>query len=111
MKRLIFATIMAVIFFLLLNFVYVNLNDKVFTYPVVFRFNIPLLMPDGYQSLPIPLGFILLMTFCLGMVFIALIEAIPSVYKTFELRSKNKKIRELERELNVSRSLSGVEKK
>jgi len=44
------------------------------------------------------------------MIFIAVMEAIPSIYKSLELRSKNKKIRELERELNVSRQLAGVEK-
>ena len=108
MKRLIFATIMAVLFFTLLNFVYCNLDDATFAYPVVFKFYIPMILPNGFKSVPLPLGFILLLAFCLGMVFIALLEALPSIYKTLELRSKNKKIRALERELNVARNLSGA---
>lgn len=108
MKRLIFAILMALIFFSLLNFVLCNLDDQTFKYELIFKFKIPLLLPHGYQTIPLPLWFILLVTFCVGMVFISLLETLPSVYKTLELRSKNKKIRELERELKVSRELSGV---
>ena len=111
MKRLVFAVITALVVFCILNFVYCNLDAKTFSYPVVFKFYVPLILPDGFQTVPLPLGFILLVTFCLGMVFIALLETLPSIYKTLELRSRNKKIRELERELKVSRELSGVEKK
>lgn len=110
MKRLIFTTIMALLFFALLNFVYCNLDDATFAYKVIFKFRVPLILDGGIQSQPIPMGFIVLAAFCLGMVFIALVEAIPSVYKSLELRSKNKRIRELERELNVSRQLAGVDK-
>lgn len=110
MKRLIFTVIMVMIFFAILNFVYCNLDDTTFAYPVIFKFNIPWILPNGFQSAPLPLGFILLMVFCAGMIFIALVEAIPSFYKSLELRAKNKKIRELERELNVSRQLAGVDR-
>jgi len=111
MRRLIFALVMALLFFSLLNFVYCNLDRETFAYPVVFKFYIPVVLPHGIQSVPLPLGFVLLITFCLGMIAIALMEALPSLYKTLELRAKNKKIRELERELNVARQLAGVEKK
>lgn len=110
MKRLIFAIVMALLVFSILNFVYCNLDDKTFAYPVIFKFSIPLLMPNGFQTIPLPLGFILLVVFCSGMIFIALLETLPSIYKSLELRSRNKKIRELERELKVARDLSGVEK-
>lgn len=110
MRRLIFAVIMALLVFALLNFVRCNLNDDAFTYPVVFKFWIPLILPNGFKTVPMPLGFILLVTFCVGMVFVALFEAIPSIYKSMELRAKNKKIRELERELTVARQLAGVDK-
>ncbi len=110
MKRFVFAVVMALLFFTLLNFVYCNLDQTTFTYPVVFKFWIPVIMPNGLKSVPLPLGFILLMTFCLGMIAIALVEALPSLYKTLELRSRNKKIRELERELTVARQLAGVDK-
>lgn len=110
MKRLIFAILMALLFFSLLNFVLCNLDAQTFKYDLTFKFSIPFLLPNGYRTIPLPLWFVLLVTFCAGMIFIALLETLPSIYKTLELRSKNKKIRELERELKVSRELSGVEK-
>ena len=101
---------MAILFFALLNFVYCNLDATTFSYPVIFKFKIPGFFPTGFNSIPLPLGFVLLVSFCLGMIFIALLEALPSVYKSLELRSRNKKIRELERELSVARQIAGVDK-
>ena len=104
MKKLIFAVIMAVLFFVLLNFIYCNLDSTVFGYEVVFKFTVPYLF--AVKSMPLPLGFILLASFCLGMIAIALLEALPSFFKTLEIRAKKKKIRQLERELMVVRQLS-----
>ena len=104
MKRLIFAVVMAVLFFILLNFIYCNLDNATLGYGVIFKFNIPHLL--SVESVPIPMGFMLLLSFCTGMVAIALIEALPSFYKTLELRSKNKRIRQLERELSAVRQMS-----
>jgi len=95
---------MAVLFFVLLNFIYCNLDSAVFGYQVVFKFNVPYLL--YVQSVPLPMGLILLITFSSGMVAIALLEALPSFFKTLEIRSKNKKIRQLERELSVVRQMS-----
>lgn len=103
MRRLLFAVVMATLFFALLNFIYCNLGEAVFGYPIVFRFTVPYLL--DLRSIPIPLGFILLISFCTGMVAIALLEALPSLFKAFELRAKNKKIRHLERELEVARQV------
>jgi len=103
-RKFIFAIIMAVLFFALLNFIYCNLGSDVFGYKIVFRFSIPYLL--ALQSSPLPLGFVVLIAFCAGMVTIALLEALPSFFKTLEIRSKKKKIRQLERELNVVRQLS-----
>lgn len=104
MKRLVFAVVMAFLFFVLLNFIYCNLDEATFAYSVVFKFNIPHLL--SVQSVPIPMGFVLLFSFCTGMVAIALLEALPSMFKTLEIRSKNKRIRQLERELSVVRQMS-----
>ena len=104
MKRLIFAVVMAFLFFVLLNFIYCNLDAATFGYDVVFKFSVPYLF--ALQSFPIPLGFVILISFCTGMVAIALLEALPSFFKTLEIRSKNKKIRQLERELAVVRQMS-----
>jgi uncharacterized integral membrane protein len=95
---------MAFLFFVLLNFIYCNLDAATFSYAVSFKFDIPYII--AFRSMPIPLGFVMLIAFCLGMVAIALLEALPSLYKTLEIRSKNKKIRQLERELSVVRQLS-----
>ena len=104
MRRLLFAIIMAFLFFVLLNFIYCNLDDATFGYKVVFHFSVPHLF--ALQSIPIPMGFVLLIAFCSGMVAIALLEALPSFFKTLEIRSKNKKIRQLERELSVVRQMA-----
>ena len=103
MKRLIFAIIMAVLFFVLLNFVYCNLDSQTFAYSVVFKFKIPYII--SLESVPIPMGFVLLISFCSGMIAIAILEALPSLFKTLELRSKSKKIRQLERELTLVRKM------
>ncbi len=108
MKKLFFAFLMAAIVFSVLNFVYCNLDATTFGYSLSFKFRIPYVI--ALRSVPLPLGFILLIVFSLGMVAIAVLEAIPSLYKTLELRTKNKKIRELERELTVARQVGGVEK-
>jgi uncharacterized integral membrane protein len=104
MKRFIFAVIMAVLFFILLNFIYCNLDSAAFGYQVVFKFTIPSIL--AIQSVPLPLGFVMLVAFSAGMVAISLLEALPSFFKTLEIRSKNKKIRQLERELSVVRQLA-----
>jgi uncharacterized integral membrane protein len=104
MKRLLFACAMAFLFFVLLNFVYCNLDSSVFGYRVVFKFSIPYLL--SVQSVPLPMGFVMLVSFTAGMVAIALLEALPSFFKTLEIRSKNRKIRQLERELDVVRKMS-----
>lgn len=104
MKRLIFAIIMAILFFILLNFIYCNLDSQTLGYSMVFKFSIPNII--ALKSVPIPVGFILLVSFCVGMVAIALLEALPSFFKTLEIRAKNKRIRQLERELTVVRQIS-----
>ncbi len=104
MKKLIFAITMALFFFILLNFIYCNLDEATFGYALVMKFKIPYIL--SVQSVPIPIGFVLLSAFCSGMVVIAMIEALPSFYKTLELRAKNKRIRQLERELSVVRQIS-----
>ena len=104
MKRLVFAIIMAFLFFVLLNFIYCNLDDTTFGYAVSFKFNIPYIL--SLKSVPIPMGFVVLIAFSVGMVTIAILETLPSLYKTIELRSKNKKIRQLEREIAVVRKIN-----
>lgn|SRR3989338_1319426 len=108
MKKMIFTFFMAALVFSALNFVYCNLDPATFGYSLSFKFSIPYII--ALRTVPLPLGFILLIVFSLGMVAISLLETIPSLYKSLELHAKNKKIRELERELTVARQIAGVEK-
>ena len=103
MRRLIFAAIMAVVFFAVLNFVYCNLDNETFGYVIKFKFRVPYLF--NIESIPMPLGFALLAAFSVGMVAIALLEALPSFFKTLEIRAKNKRIRQLEKELTLVRQM------
>ena len=97
---------MAVFFFVLLDVVYYNLDSATFGYEVMFKFKIPGLIT--LESYPIPVGFLLLLSFCSGMIAIAMLEALPSFYKSLELRTKNKKIRQLERELTLVRQIAST---
>lgn len=109
MRRLLFAFIMAAVLFAMLWFVAQNLNEATLGYDVVFKFSIG----NWFQryTTPIPVGFVLIVSFCLGMIAIAFFEALPGFYKTLELRAKNKRIRQLERELNLVRQMLETEKK
>lgn len=109
MRRLFFACIMAAVLFVLLWFVAQNLNEATLGYDVVFRFSIGPWF--ARYTAPIPIGFVLIVSFCLGMIAISFFEALPSLYKTLELRAKNKRIRQLERELNLVRQMMETEKK
>jgi len=103
MRRILFALSMAIIFFVILNFVYCNLDEATFAYGVVFKFKIPYLL--NMQTVPIPLGFAIVAAFSIGMVAISILEALPSFFKTLEIRAKNKRIRQLEKELTLVRQM------
>lgn len=104
MKRVIYALILAVCIFIILNFLYSNLNDQAFNYPMTFRFRIPHLFE--MQSVPVQLGFVVITAFCLGILFLALLQAIPVVFKTIAVRSRDRRIRELEKELESAKQAS-----
>lgn len=108
MRRLLFACLMASFLFVLLWFVAQNLNEHTLGYQVVFQFSIGKWF--AWYTVPIPIGFVLIVSFCLGMIAIAFLEAMPSFYKTLELRAKNKRIRQLERELKLVREMLESEK-
>lgn len=103
MKRILFSVFLALFFFVLLDFVYYNLDAATFGYQVSFKFSIPHVV--DLVSAPLPMGFVLLLAFCSGMIVVSLLEALPSFYKSLELYSKNKKIRQLERELQMARQM------
>lgn len=104
MRKILFALFLSFFLFVILNFLYFNLNEEVFNYPMSFRFEIPYLV--NIKSVPVPLGFILISSFCLGIVFLALLQAVPALFKTIALRSRDRRIKELERELDETRRIS-----
>jgi len=101
MRKVLSALFLAVFIFIILNFLYCNLNDEVFNYPMSFRFTIPHIL--ALKSVPVPLGFVVITSFSLGILFLALLQAIPALFKTIALRSKDRKIRELEQELEEAK--------
>jgi hypothetical protein len=107
MRKILFAFFLAIFIFIILNFLYCNLNDEVFNYPMTFRFVIPYIL--ALKSVPVPLGFIVITSFCLGILFLALLQAIPALFKTIALRSRDRRIRELEKELEEKKTSSSHE--
>lgn len=103
MRRLLFAVLLALFFLVLVVFVLSNRDDTTFGYEMVFKFHIPYLFASFTK--PIPVGFILMIAFCCGMVTTPFLEALPNLYKSLELRAKNKRIRQLERELTLVREM------
>ncbi len=102
MKKIISALFLSLFIFIILNFLYCNLNDEVFNYPMTFRFTVPYLFT--LKSIPVPLGFVVITAFSLGIIFLALIQAIPALFKTLALRSRNRRIKELEKEVEELRT-------
>lgn len=108
MRRLLFALLLTVFFLALVLFILSNRDDATLGYEMIFKFNVPYLF-SSYTK-PIPVGFVLMIGFCLGMVTTPFLEALPSLYKSLELRAKNKRIRQLERELTLVREMMSAEK-
>jgi len=106
MRKVLSALVLAIFIFVILNFLYCNLNDAVFNYPMSFRFSIPHIL--ALTSMPVTLGFVVITSFCLGILFLALLQAIPALFKTIAVRSRDRKIRELEKELEETRSASSI---
>ena len=105
MKKILYASLMALILFTLFNFFYSNMGGEAFNYPLSFNFNVPYLL--NLRTFPIPVGFLLISSFCLGMVFLPLLQLIPVLFRTLQIRERDKKIRELEKELEGYRGGSG----
>lgn len=102
MRKVLYALFLSVFIFVILNFLYCNLNDAAFNYPMVFRFYIPRIFE--IRSVPVQLGFVVITAFCLGIVFLALLQAIPAIFKTIAVRSRDRRIKELEKELEDMKS-------
>lgn len=106
MRKVFYALFLSLFIFVILNFLYCNLNDAAFNYPMTFRFSVPHIFE--IRSVPVQLGFVVITAFCLGIVFLALLQAIPAVFKTIAVRSRDRRIKELEKELEEMKSAAPV---
>lgn len=97
MKRIVSALIVAALVFAALNFIYSNLSTEAFSYPLTFKFKVPPLW--AFDIGPFPLGFIIILSFCLGILFTALAQAVPAIIVKLAVRKREHRIRELEEEL------------
>ena len=99
--KIISALFLSIVIFIMLNFLYSNLNEEVFNYPMSFRFAIPYLFT--LKSEPIPLGFVVITSFSLGIVFLAMLQSIPAIFRSIAVRSRDRRIKELEKELEETK--------
>ncbi|MFO1519239.1 MAG: LapA family protein [bacterium] len=101
--------IAALIIFIVFNFLLTNLDSQTLGYKIHFQFNVP---PFLYlESATFPVGILILIAFCLGMVFAAFIGAVSIFYRSRELKAKNRTIRELEREIEELRALYAAQRR
>jgi hypothetical protein len=101
MKKLVKACILALFLFIILNFIYCNLNEEAFNYELSFIFTIPYIF--SMKSYPMPLGFVIILSFSLGIIFFAALQALPSFFRTGAVKVRDKKIKVLEKELEAVR--------
>ena len=100
----------ALIIFIVANFFITNSSEQANSLAtlVSFKFNMP---PFLYlESIDFPVGYLLVISFILGMLFAALIGAVNAFTRSREVKMKNKTIRELEREIDELRDSLAREK-
>ncbi len=88
----------ALIVFVVVNFFLTNsaIDSQSLATQINFKFNMP---PFIYlQSMNFSVGYLLIFSFVLGMIFAALIGAINAFSRSREIKLKNKTIRELQKE-------------
>jgi uncharacterized integral membrane protein len=109
MWRFIKVLLAAFIIFIIFNFLLTNLGPQALGYRINFQFNIP---PILYlQSASFPVGILILIAFCLGMIFAAFTGAISVFHRSREIKAKNRTIRELEREIEELRALYAAQRR
>lgn len=97
MKRIVHAILLSLFIFICVNFIYSNMTPETLDYPMVFRFRLPWLLT--LISKPIPLGFILILSFSLGIVFLSCLQALPELFRYKDHKAQEKRIKELEAEV------------
>jgi lipopolysaccharide assembly LapA-like protein len=99
----------ALIIFVVFNFLLTNLGPQALGYRINFQFNVP---PILYlESASFPVGILLLIAFCLGMIFAAFMGAISVFHRSRELKAKNRTIHELEKEIEELRAIYSAQRR
>lgn len=109
MWRFLKVLLAAFIIFIVFNFLLTNLDSQTLGYKIHFQFNIPPLL--YLESHAFPVGVLILIAFCLGMIFAAFMGAISVFHRSRELKAKNRTIRELEREIEELRALYSAQRR
>jgi uncharacterized membrane protein YciS (DUF1049 family) len=93
----------AIIIFIVVNFFISNSSTEAQSLATLisFKFNIPPFL--HLESIDFPVGYLLIISFTLGMLFAAIIGAINAFSRSREMKMKNKTIRELEKEIDELR--------
>ncbi|MDO8644209.1 MAG: hypothetical protein Q7S00_04485 [bacterium] len=105
MKRIFFALFLAFCVFVTLNFIYSNLDEITLNYPIIFKFTVP-----GFftlRSQTVPNGFVIISAFSFGIVFLALVQIIPAIFRALGRREGKQKIKELEKQVEALKENSG----
>ena len=100
----------AIIIFAIVNFFLSNSSEQAnsLAAPVSFKFNLPPFLQ--LESIDFSVGYLLLFSFCLGMIFAALIGAFSVSSRNREIKMNKRTIFELEKELDELRDLMARER-
>ncbi len=103
MWRFIKVFLAAIVIFIIVNFFLSNSSPGANSLAslVSFKFNLP---PFGsYESIDFPIGYLLILSFTIGMLFSLVIGGITTWNKSKEIKTQNKLLRELEHEIEELR--------
>jgi len=98
MKKIINAILLALLIFILLNFIYSNMTPELLAYPMRFRFKLPGLFT--LRSVAMPLGYVICLAFSAGIIFLAFIQALPELFRRKDHKRQEKRIKDLEDQLD-----------
>jgi hypothetical protein len=107
--RLVKVLLSAIIIFAVVNFFLSNSSPEAnsLAAKISFKFSLPPFL--NLESIAFSVGYLLLISFTLGMLFAALIGALNAFSRSRELKMKKKVIHELEKEIDELREAMGHE--
>lgn len=100
----------AILIFVVVNFFLSNTSPEAqsLAVPISFKFSLPPFYT--FESIDFSVGYLLILSFIIGMIFAALIGAINAFSRSKQLKMKKKTIHELEKEIDELRDLLAKER-